>query len=153
MHFILPVVAGLALYISIQDFKTHTITDNSNALLLGLVFAGTLFSFYQEQDLLGFLKTWLIGLSVFLAMYLLALLSRGALGGGDIKFAPSLSVGLAFYEPILGVLLLFWAFQLAGLAALVLVVFKKNSLKQRIAFAPFLTLAFYGVWLGNLVLA
>lgn len=143
----------LAIYISVMDLKTHTISDKSNAWVLGLVLAGTLFSAQQEQSFTGFLIAWLIGLLVFIAMYLLALVSGGALGGGDIKFAPSLSAGLAYQEPILGFLSLFLAFQVAGLVALLLLLFRKGSLKRRIAFAPYLTLGFCGVWLWKLVLA
>jgi leader peptidase (prepilin peptidase) / N-methyltransferase len=153
MYFLLPTVAVLAIYISFIDLKTHTISDKSNAWILGLVLVGTLFSAYQEQSFKWFLTAWLIGLLVFIAMYLLALVSGGALGGGDIKFAPSLSVGLAYQDPILSFWSLFLAFQIAGFVALLLLLFRKGSLKRRIAFAPYLTLGFCGVWLWKLVLA
>jgi leader peptidase (prepilin peptidase)/N-methyltransferase len=153
MHLLLPLMAVIAIYISFIDLKTHTISNKSNVALLGLVLVGTTIATLGAGSWNKYFNAWLIGLIVFLAMYLLALLSKGALGGGDIKFAPGLSVGLAYQDPVLGIWSLLLAFQIAGVVALLLLLGKSRSLKQQIAFAPYLTSGFCGVWLWNLVLA
>ena len=135
-------VAAIAIYISIQDFKFHIISDQLNLILLSTVFFGTLFLSYFENNFINFAISWLIALGVFCLLYFLAVVSRGAIGGGDVKFAPSLSVILAWLNGSSVVWFLFLAFQIAGLSALFRVVFKKDSLKQKIAFGPYLTMGY-----------
>lgn len=150
MNYFYFAVLIAAIYISYFDLKTKTIPDKFNAALLGFVFLATPL---VAKDLESFFKAWLVGAAVFVAFYFLAVVSHGAFGGGDIKFAPSLSVALAMSELRLAGYGIFVAFQIAALVALVLLIIKKRSLRQTIAFGPYLTLGFATVWVTNLVVA
>jgi leader peptidase (prepilin peptidase) / N-methyltransferase len=149
----LVAVLALSIYISYIDFKTKTISDVLNTWLLSLVLFGTFVISLVNSTFNEFLIAWLVGLVVFTSFYLLAIFSRGAFGGGDVKFAPSLSISLAIANPWWGIYSVFVAFQVAAAVAIVLLVFKKRSLRQTIAFGPFLTLGFTAVLITNLVVA
>ena len=135
-------MGAIAIYISVYDFKFHIISDRVNTLLLLLALFGTMFLSFRENNLTRFAFSWLIGLGIFAFLYLLAVISQGAIGGGDVKFAPSLGVLLAWLNPASGAWFLLLAFQLAGLGAIHKVIFLRRSLKQRIAFGPYLSMSY-----------
>lgn len=153
MSLFFTAVLFLTIYISYLDFKTKIITDALNAKLLVLVFFGTFTISLVNNTVNKFLVAWLVGLVVFICFYLLAIFSRGAFGGGDVKFAPSLSISLAIADPWWGIYSVFLAFQFAAVVAIVLLVLKKRSMRQSIAFGPYLTLGFVAVLITNLVVA
>lgn len=142
IEILLLLVAIPAVYIAIQDQKTRIISDRANSIVLALALLGTLALSFSNKNFYKFMLAWLVALGVFLALYCLAILSRGAIGGGDIKFAPSLSAALAWVSPTSGVWFLVLAFQIAALVALYQLIVKRRSLKQRIAFGPFLALGY-----------
>lgn len=71
-------------------------------------------------------------------MLLIAVLSRGGMGGGDIKFAAVIGTFLGWSS---GLLCLFLAFLLGGLIGTFLLVFKIKERKDMLPFGPFLSLA------------
>lgn len=147
----LGTLAVLSIYISFQDVKFHKIRDKLNLLALTIVTFISILWLIEGGDHHSILLAWLVGLAVFVIFYLLALISSGSIGGGDVKFAPSLSIGLALINPGWGFLGPIVAFQLAGVAALGLIVFKKRTMMQSIAFAPFLTAGFCCLLIVKLV--
>jgi len=76
-----------------------------------------------------------IGLGLFL---LIALLSRGGMGWGDVKMAAL--IGLVTGYPLIFVALVL-AIILGGLVAVILLLFKKKGRKEGIAYGPYLSLA------------
>jgi prepilin signal peptidase PulO-like enzyme (type II secretory pathway) len=76
-----------------------------------------------------------IGFAIF---FLLAVISRGGMGWGDVKLAAL--IGLATGFPLVLVALVMGAI-LGGLVAIVLLALKKKSRKEAIPFGPFLSLA------------
>ncbi|MFM1864852.1 MAG: Type leader peptidase family, partial [Actinomycetota bacterium] len=98
-YLLLLVVAILAIYIAEKDLRFQIISDSANTTLLLLTLFGTLGLSISEAEVAKFGLTWLISLCVFLFLYLLAIVTKGAIGGGDIKFAPSLSASLAWFSP------------------------------------------------------
>ena len=76
-----------------------------------------------------------IGFIIFL---LLAVISRGGMGWGDVKLAAL--IGLATGFPLVLVALVMGAI-LGGLVAIVLLALKKKARKETIPFGPFLSLA------------
>ena len=68
----------------------------------------------------------------------LAIITRGGMGDGDIKFIAALGLWLGL-EPIL--LTLFLAFVLGGLSSALLLLFKLKTRKDFIPFAPFIAIA------------
>ncbi|WP_268760480.1 prepilin peptidase [Gottschalkia purinilytica] len=85
----------------------------------------------------------LVGTGIFLAI---AIISRGAIGGGDIKLIGVL--GLYFsWEKIIVITIL--SFIVGGICSIVLLIFKIKEVKDFIPFGPFISLAtlitvFYG---------
>lgn len=141
-NLLLLAVAIIAIYIAVKDFQDQIISDRANSVLLSLTLFGTLILSFNEAGLVRFGLTWLISLGVFLILYLFAIVTKGAIGGGDIKFAPSLSASLAWFSPGAGYWFLLIGFQVAALVAIYKLTFKGASLKQRIAFGPYLTLGY-----------
>lgn len=70
-------------------------------------------------------------------LYLLRLVSRGGMGGGDVKLAFCLGMWLGMEGVVLA---LFLAFFSGGVVAFCLLLFGRRKRDARIAFAPFLAL-------------
>lgn len=129
------VILLLLLLISCQDLQKGIISDFLVLLLFFWVFFWQLFSpvFSHGSSLAGFLA----GGGLFC---LIAFLSKGGLGGGDIKLMAVL--GLAAGWPF--VLLVFLlAFILGAAVGLLLLLFKMKTWRSPLPFAPFLSLAFF----------
>jgi len=74
----------------------------------------------------------------FVAFFLLAIISRGGMGWGDVKLAGL--IGLAVGFPLVFVAL-FIAAIMGGVAALILLIVKKKGRKEAIPFGTFLSIA------------
>lgn len=100
-----------------------SISLGASALLLVLALAGR-----NWPALVG-------GVLLFSILFLIAVASRGGMGGGDIKL--SLAIGLALGWQ-LGLVALFLAFLAGGLLATVLMLFRRAKGKAEVPFGPFL---------------
>ncbi|NLJ55890.1 MAG: prepilin peptidase [Firmicutes bacterium] len=134
------IILLLLLFISIQDLQKRTIPNFLVLLLFFWIFFWQLFSpaLPHWSSLAGFLA----GGGIF---YLIATLSKGGLGGGDIKLMAVL--GLAAGWPF--VLLVFLLAFISGAAVgLILLLCKKKTWRAALPFAPFISLAFFltAVW-------
>lgn len=90
------------------------------------------------------------GVTLFGLLYLIALASRGGMGGGDIKL--SLAIGLALGWR-LGLVAIFLAFLVGGIIALVFMVFRRVAGKAQVPFGPFLAGgAVTAMFLGELII-
>ncbi|MFM5904688.1 MAG: prepilin peptidase [Micrococcales bacterium] len=87
------------------------------------------------------------GLIPFVAFFLLALLSRGGMGLGDVKLAGGMgfTLGLVSWQTSFGAFVI--AFLLGGCAAILLLVLRKAGRKHMIPFGPYLLL---GAWISYL---
>ena len=91
------------------------------------------------------------GALLFGLFFLIALASRGGMGGGDIKL--SLAIGLALGWR-LGLVAFFLAFLFGGLTAIGLMVFRRVVGKAQVPFAPFLAMgAILAMFLGERIIA
>ena len=77
-------------------------------------------------------------------LLLLAILSRGGMGGGDVKFAAALGFWLGWPGILLG---LFLGFVLGGLISVLLLVTRLRGRKDFIPFGPFIAI---GAWIALL---
>ena len=89
------------------------------------------------------------GALLFSFLYLIALASRGGMGGGDIKL--SLAIGLALGWR-LGIVALFISFLTGGLLAITVLIYRRGAGKAQVPFAPFhafgaLVAMFLGEWI------
>jgi prepilin signal peptidase PulO-like enzyme (type II secretory pathway) len=74
----------------------------------------------------------------FAVLFLIAVLSPGAMGMGDVKLTIFLGIIVGYPEIVI---VLFLAFISGGLIAGILLAFKKIKRKDTIAFGPYLALA------------
>lgn len=77
-------------------------------------------------------------------LLLIALVSRGGMGDGDIKFAAALGMWLSWKCLLLALLL---SFVCGGIGGLLLVLFKLKSRKDFIPFGPFIALSAFTIML------
>ena len=106
------------------------------------------------------INLWLGSLSIFEMliaaligggiMLVIAVASRGGMGGGDIKFAAALGIWLGWK---LTLLTLFLAFILGGLGGVIVLLLKLKGRKDYIPFGPFIALgAFISLLYGNQII-
>lgn len=83
-----------------------------------------------------------------LAFYsLLRLLSKGGMGLGDVKLAPTLGLVCGYYSLSFFIISSYITFLLAGLVASLLLITKKAKMKTALAFGPYMLAAPYLVFL------
>ncbi|MDH5781822.1 MAG: A24 family peptidase, partial [Dehalococcoidia bacterium] len=103
-----------------------------------------LFALFLPQPWITQLKfhgiaNFVVGGSIgFALLLLIAIISRGGMGWGDVKLAAL--IGLATGFPLVLLALLIGAI-IGGLVAVVLLIAKKRGRKEAIPFGPFLSLA------------
>ena len=91
----------------------------------------------DETIVASLANTYLSGLGAFLAFLLLAMISPGGMGGGDVKFAAVLGLMVGFP----GILLAIWVSVVGGgLIAIFLILTGKKGRKDVIPFGPFMAL-------------
>lgn len=125
---------SMTLVISAIDMEHGIIPDELSALLL---ITGVAYHFLSHE--IGFLNR-LIGMAVgFGLLLLLAVISKGGMGGGDIK----LCAGIGFWLGFPGFLYALLAASVIGsLVSIGLMLLKRKGLKETIPFGPFLMLGF-----------
>lgn len=125
---------SMTLVISAIDLEHGIIPDGLSVMLLG---TGVLYHFLSLD--IGFLNR-LLGMAVgFGLLYLLAVISKGGMGGGDIK----LCAGIGFWLGFPGFLYALLAASIIGsVASIALMAIKKKGIKETIPFGPFLMIGF-----------
>ena len=134
----LLVLVGFGARLSAIDFKEHRLPNQLVAL----------FAAIQLATLIGLslgdvneLKTPLLVAIGTTAIYLiLFILSRGALGMGDVKFAFPLGLTVGWYAPDLWLIAIFSSFLCAGVVALIGIAAKRITRNSPIAFGPYMFL-------------
>ncbi|MEL7568045.1 MAG: prepilin peptidase [Dehalobacterium sp.] len=139
-------LTSLLLIISFIDIDHYRIPDPLIIIGLG---AGIAFQiFIPFQPLINALLGFFTGGGI---LFLIALLSRGGMGGGDIKLGALIGLFLGWKLMLLS---LFLAAFLASTAGICLMILKKKSRKDAIPFGPFLSLAaFISLLRGNYLIS
>lgn len=130
---VLASVCSLLLVILFIDLQTLTIP---NILVLILLLISLVFSVY-EKNIIGSLIGSMVGFTFFL---LIALISRGGMGGGDIKLVGALGFLLGLYMTLV---MIFLSFILGGIVSIGLILTKVKTKKDPIPFGPFIVIATY----------
>ncbi len=126
----------LSLVIFVIDLEHQIIPDELTWLLLLLAFL-----LPSPFTLFPILFTGFFFALLFLALHLITK-GRG-MGLGDVKLAIPLSLILGFEKSINWILV---TFVLGGIIATILLLFKRANLKTKIAFGPFMILAFWIIY-------
>lgn len=125
------------------DYRFQFIFDDS---LLPLVVVGLAatpwlpFSIWQRLA---------AGAGAFVVLAALAILGRGALGGGDVKMMAALGLWFGVNGIITAASV---GFIIGGVAAIVMLLFKVHGRKDFFAFGPFLIIGAVVAWLGQVLL-
>jgi Type II secretory pathway, prepilin signal peptidase PulO and related peptidases len=140
------ILTSFLIIITCIDYDHQLILDKVLIWLAGAgVVINLLFSSITISDML---IAGLIGGGI---MLLIALISRGGMGGGDIKFVAALGLWLGIK---LTLLTLFLSFVLGGLGGIIVLLLRIKKRKDLIPFGPFIALgAFISVLYGNKIIA
>ena len=123
--------------ISIIDFKYQFIFDEQN-LLLALTGLARLMDYPTVWK-----EPLFAGLGAFVIMFILMLISRGAIGGGDVKLMGALGIWLGIF----GIINTFvYGIIAGGVGAIALLLMRKKSHKDAFAFGPYLCLGAIYAW-------
>ena len=118
------------LIISIIDFRTKMIYDK---ILFPMLIIGICFLPCTDNSPLS---TVSCAICYSLLLLVLRMITKGGMGGGDIKFAFVLGIWLGFPATLPAVLLAFWS---GALFAFIFLIPYGVSRKQQIPFAPFMS--------------
>ena len=129
--FYLMIAAFFLLLITMTDFEQYLIF---NKMLLPFTIIGLIAIFHLNLPLNIHLGTALFGGGLFL---IIASLSRGALGGGDVKLIAALGIWLGY--PKLSDVIVTGCI-LAGVAALIMLVTKLKDRRSYFAYGPYFAL-------------
>lgn len=127
------VLTSCLILISLIDYKTQIIPD---ALVGVIAVSGALYNLlYAQQSISDMLLGAAVGFAVMLAIFVI---SRGVMGGGDVKLSAAVGLWLGVEGTLLFLLL---AFIMGGVISLLLLVSGVKSKGEAIPFGPFLCLA------------
>jgi len=143
----LLLVAATSIALTVIDVRTHRLP---NAIVLPALGATT--ALLAASCLFGapwsaFVRAVTAGIVLFLFFAALRFVGRGAMGGGDVKFAAlvGLVLGWGGWSAVLAGVLA--AFLLGGLVGLALILARRADRTTRIPFGPFLAA---GTWVGTI---
>ena len=127
------VLMSCLILISLIDYKTQIIPDG----LVGVIaVGGVLYNLlYAPQGVVDMLFGAAVGFAVMLLIFVI---SRGGMGGGDVKLSAAVGLWLGVEGTLLFLLL---AFIMGGVISLLLLVSGVKSKSDAIPFGPFLCLA------------
>jgi len=128
------VLTSFLIVIAFIDYDWQLILDN---VLLLFAATGAAISFALGTGLREMLLAAVAGGGILLAV---ALISRGGMGGGDIKFVAALGFWLGWPDILLAI---FLSFLLGGVVSLILLILRLKGRKDMIPFGPFIAAATY----------
>ena len=138
---LLYIVAAITIlsFITITDFEQYVIFDS---MLIPLAAFGLCYTLHTHLPATEHLAAGLGGGLLFL---LLAIVTKGAMGGGDIKLIAVMGIWLGV-RPLISVIA--YGFIAGGIIALLLLITKQKGRKDYFAYGPYFTLSGIGILLG-----
>lgn len=138
LFYVILAIAFLS-FITVTDFEQYVIFD---AMLLPFAITGLCYTLHLRLPLGEHAASALGGGLLF---FLLAVITKGAIGGGDIKLVAAM--GLWFgYRTLLIVIM--YGFLAGGAAALLMLLAKQKQRKSYFAYGPYFALSGIGIFLG-----
>jgi leader peptidase (prepilin peptidase)/N-methyltransferase len=137
-------LTALLIVISFIDLDTMEIPTG---LVVGGAVLATAYNAYSGNPPINWLLGGALGFGLF---YLIYWLSRGGMGGGDVRLAGLLGLALGWRQLLTALLL---AFTLGALVSLLLLAARKLGRKDAVPFGPFLAIGSYvaALWGEQLV--
>ena len=135
-YFLIAII--LLVFVTVTDFEQYVIFDS---MLLPLAVAGVCYTLHLQRPLTEHLSAALGGGLLF---FVLTLLTKGAIGGGDIKLIAAMGLWLEI-RPLINVIA--FGFIAGGIAALFLLLTKQKTRHDYFAYGPYFALSGIGVLL------
>ena len=126
-------------YITITDFEQYVIFD---AMLLPFAIIGLCYTLHMQLPVGEHVAS---ALGSGLLFFLLTVLTRGAIGGGDIKLVAAMGLWLG-YQSLLTVIM--YGLIAGGTAALLMLLTKQKQRNSYFAYGPYFALTGIGILLG-----
>lgn len=137
--FYFAIAIVLLVFVTITDFEQYVIFDS---MLLPLAGAGACYTLHMQMPLSEHLAAALGGGLLFL---LLAVVTKGAIGGGDIKLIAVIGLWLGV-RPLIAVVT--YGFLAGGTGALFLLITKQKKRNDYFAYGPYFALSAIGILLS-----
>lgn len=134
----LVIAIVLLVFITVTDFEQYVIFDS---MLLPLSVAGVCYTLHMQLPITEHLAAALGGGLLF---FLLTLLTKGAIGGGDIKLIATLGLWLGI-RPLISVIA--YGLIAGGVAALFLLIIKQKQRHEYFAYGPYFAFSGIGILL------
>jgi leader peptidase (prepilin peptidase)/N-methyltransferase len=133
------IAIALLVFVTVTDFEQYVIFDS---MLLPFAVSGACYTLHMQLSLSDHLAAALGGGLLF---FLLTLLSKGAIGGGDIKLIAAMGLWLGV-RPLFSAVA--YGFMAGGVAAFLLLITKKKQRHDYFAYGPYFALSGIGILLG-----
>lgn len=130
--FIIAALTSALIVISFIDLRYKIIPDI--IVYPGMIVGATWVLGRHWSDLVYYLMGWLVGGGI---LYLAAVVSRGGMGGGDVKLGAMLGLFMGWERVLVA---LFLSFLLGSVVGLLLIALGKKKRKDPIPFGPFLSI-------------
>ena len=137
--FYFAIAIVLLVFVTITDFEQYVIFDS---MLLPLAVAGFCYTLHVHLPVTEHFAAALGGGLLFL---LLAMLTKGAIGGGDIKLIAALGLWLGV-RPLITVIA--YGFIAGGIAALFLLITKQKQRNSYFAYGPYFAISGIGIMMS-----
>ena len=138
LFYVILAIAFLS-FVTVTDFEQYVIFD---IMLLPFSIIGICYTLYLQLPLGEHVAAALGGGLLF---FLLAVITKGAIGGGDIKLVTAMGLWLG-YRSLLTVIM--YGFLAGGAAALLMLLTKQKQRKSYFAYGPYFALSGIGILLG-----
>jgi len=135
------IFSSLLIVLTMIDFDHQILPDK---LTLGGLIVGLLLSFFRSDITVIYSLAGIMAAGGLL--FLIAYLSKGGMGGGDIKMMAMVG---SFTGPIIAVSAVFLGAVIALIAHLPGLLSGKTGMKTKLPFGPFLALASFLVWIWS----
>ena len=124
--------------LAIIDYQTHRLPNRIVGWLTVAQLAALGYLGLEQPD--KFRIALATSLATLLTYSFLFLISRGALGMGDVKFSFPLGLTIGWYAPSDWLLTVLLTFVLAGLVSIIEIVIGRKTWKSKFAFGPYMYL-------------
>ena len=132
------VLVGFGARLSAIDLKVHRLPNQLVAWFAAIQLAALIA--LSLDDFNEFKTPLLVAIGTTAIYLILFILSRGALGMGDVKFAFPLGLTVGWYAPEFWLMAIFSSFLCAGVVALIGIAAKRITRNSPIAFGPYMFL-------------
>ncbi len=144
---VLAAAGAVAVVLAAIDLDVHRLPDRFTLPALWLVPAALGLVALAEERPGAWVRAVVAGLGVGALFLVLALVSGGGFGLGDVKLAPSVAAltGYAGWGAVVGWVLV--TFVVGGVVAMVLLLTGRANVKTQFAFGPVMLVVAVGLWL------